>query len=256
MQRGRQWIRRGTGLSFGMLAVISACRDQAPVAPVHEPEVPRSIEAVPVVGPVMSSTLGSITQIDPFTYPRYPERWSVGLDAGNGSEGARGSFTSVIFTQPERVYLDTALVQARVTGIRQRFYAQIPAWNSRPVPIGGQPWMPQDAAGDWINSSGCQGNIQLEGMVGGAAVWRGGLLLHPQSPARRAAPGNARHDRGDLGADAHSRAWRLRAQHSPVLRVEQLSAVLRLHGRPVDDGGPDRARAGDHGRAEHGVRGG
>jgi hypothetical protein len=54
-----------------------------------------------------------------------------------------------------------------VTGIRQRFYAQIPAWNSRPVPIGGQPWMPQDAAGDWINSSGCQGNIQLEGMVGG-----------------------------------------------------------------------------------------
>jgi hypothetical protein len=27
--------------------------------------------------------------------------------------------------------------------------------------------MPQDAAGDWINSSGCQGNIQLEGMVGG-----------------------------------------------------------------------------------------
>jgi hypothetical protein len=147
--------------------MFAACRDQVPMAPGTPVEPPRPAESVPVSVAPLSSTTGSITQIDPFTYPRYPERWSAGLDGSNGSEGARGSFTSVIFTQPERVYLDTALVQARVTGIRQRFYAQIPAWNSRPTPIGGQAWMPQDAAGDWINSSGCQGNIQLEGMVGG-----------------------------------------------------------------------------------------
>lgn len=168
MYRGWHGKVCGWVLSVMMLASIGACRDDVPVAPTVTPVPPRPVESAPIAVSLMPSTaLGSITQIDPFTYPRYPERWSAVLDGSNGSEGARGSFTSVIFTQPERVYPDTALVQARVTGIRQRFYAQIPAWNSRPVPIGGQPWMPQDAAGDWINSSGCQGNIQLEGMVGG-----------------------------------------------------------------------------------------
>jgi hypothetical protein len=158
----RQIIRWSGIVSAGVAS--AGCSDQTPTRSESRADV-RVATAEPIATPLASS----VSQIDPWTYARYPGRWSVGLSpgSGGGSDGAKGSYTSAIFSTPERTYLDTALVAVRIEGIRSRAYAQIDAWNNRPTPIGGQGWMPQDAAGDWINSSGCQGNVQFEGMVGG-----------------------------------------------------------------------------------------